>query len=104
MAEVKNNGSIELKQKKNYRKNSVNFQSELPADKIKASLIYACERDGGKYVSFGVNADGILIAGICINKQYYFAMLNKDRNVEYFDASDKYSLLKEIPSNLSVLS
>ena len=101
MAEIKSVEAIQLG--KRTRGNKVSFQAESPSEKIKRGLINACERDGGRYVSFS-GIDGILIAAVKMDNDFYFAILDKDRKIQYFDSTERYSLIKEISGELSVLN
>lgn len=110
--EVKNNGMIELKPNnwKKQKNNKVSFQAESPMDKIKETMKNACARDGGKYIDFGLNVNGILVGGCMYAllasdaKTPHFVLLDRDRNLTFVPATEKYSLLKEIPINLSILN
>jgi hypothetical protein len=85
------------------QKNRISFQAESPAEKIKRGIINACTRDGGRFVKF-FETVGILVGAVKMDNDFYFAVLDKDRKVQYFDSTERYSLLKEIPGELSVLN
>lgn len=100
MVEVKSVEAIQLGKKGG---NKVTFQAESPAEKIKRGIISACTRDGGRYVKFFDTA-GILVAAVKMDNDFYFAVLDKDRKIQYFDSTERYSLIKEISGELSVLN
>lgn len=100
MVEVKSVEAIKLGKRNG---NKVTFQAESPAEKIKRGIISACTRDGGRYVKFFDTA-GILVAAVKMDNDFYFAVLDKDHKIQYFDSTERYSLIKEIPGELSVLN
>lgn len=104
MAEVKNYGSIELNTKKGKRRNNITFQAESPAEKTKERMLRALERDNGRYVSFGPGCDGILIGAAYHEKAYQFIFIDKDRKVSYMPGTERYKLVNQVSSDLSVLN
>lgn len=101
MAEIKSVEAIQLG--KRTKNNKVSFLAESPSEKIKRGIINACQRDGGRYVRFA-DTDGILVAAVKMDNDFYFAVLDKDRKIQYFDSTERYSLIKEISGELSVLN
>lgn len=97
--EVKSSEALQVGKKRS----KVVFQAESPADKIRRSLINVCERDGGRYIHFD-ELFGILVGAVRIKDDYFFAIIDKDRKVQYVESTERYSLVKDIPGDLSVLN
>ena len=70
------------------------------------------EKVGGKYVHFDdINhTEGLLVAGVIDSidgdvsaDNICFAVVDRDRNVQYVNNNEHFSVLREVPNNLSVL-
>lgn len=70
----------------------------------KSFLKKTIQRDGGRFISFGINDMGILAAGVEKNHIFYFIYVNKDRQIKLKSTKSGYKLLREVPNNLSVLN
>ena len=123
MTEVKLNGSIDLsipvKKANDTRKSVKKEHKELrprvkTVDEIKQNVSNALEKVGGKYVRFDDidHTEGLLIAGVidAVGREdapavetVCFAVVDRDRNVQYVNHNEHFSVLREVSNNLSVL-
>lgn len=121
MTEVKLNGSIDLSipvkkinpvRKQVKKEPRVSIPRVRSVDEIKQSVTTALEKVGGKYVHFDdINhTEGLLVAGVIDSidgvvsaDNICFAVVDRDRNVQYVNNNEHFSILREVPNNLSVL-
>lgn len=123
MTEVKLNGSIDLSipvkkandTRKPVKKEHKDFRPRVKTvDEIKQNVSNALEKVGGKYVRFDDidHTEGLLIAGVidAVGREdapavetVCFAVVDRDRNVQYVNHNEHFSVLREVSNNLSVL-
>ena len=72
-------------------------------EQTREMLTQTLQKDGGKFVTFGVGEDGILCAALEQDEKFYFLWLDKDRKTQITSTKESYKLLRDIPNNLSVL-
>ena len=72
-------------------------------EQTREMLTQTLQKDGGKFVTFGVGEDGILCAALERDEKFYFLWLDKDRKTQITSTKESYKLLRDIPNNLSVL-
>lgn len=121
MTEVKLNRSIDLsipvkkvQPNKHVKKEPKNNRPRVKtAEEIKQNVINALEKVGGKYVHFDdlEHTEGLLIAGAIDTfdgktnpvETICFVVMDKDRNIQYINNNEHFTVLREPTNNLSVL-
>jgi hypothetical protein len=92
------------KDKRNgYKRRFSKEEKEKRKDELRELIKRTVIKDGGRFVSFSPEKYGLLVAGVEQNGKLFFAVMNKDRNIEYVPMRETYKLMKEIPVDLSVL-
>lgn len=93
---------VESGNKNREKKPRVDKQQRV--EQTREMLTQTLQKDGGKFVTFGVGEDGILCAALERDEKFYFLWLDKDRKTQIKSTKESYKLLREIPNNLSVLN
>ena len=93
---------VESRNKNREKKPRVDKQQRV--EQTREMLTQTLQKDGGKFVTFGVGEDGILCAALERDEKFYFLWLDKDRKTQIKSTKESYKLLREIPNNLSVLN
>ena len=93
---------VESGNKSREKKPRVDKQQRV--EQTREMLTQTLQKDGGKFVTFGVGEDGILCAALERDEKFYFLWLDKDRKTQIKSTKESYKLLREIPNNLSVLN
>lgn len=115
MAEVNVNGSIDLNLNRGKRVNNdkrprIKREERKPRVKTDeeyiAQLEAAMQKAGGRYVKFDDidHTEGLMIAGVqCKNGSYMFAVMNRDRKVQFIGNNEHFSVIRDVPASLYVL-
>lgn len=115
LAEVSFNNSIELPRvkkntnnEKNHRvkKNNAREKKHVYSfEEIQKNITESLVRTGGRYVRFDnpEHSEGLMCAGVSIDNAIFFAIINKDRKIEYVPSNIHYTVLRYPSNNLSVL-
>lgn len=93
---------VESGNKNREKKPRVDRQQRV--EQTREMLTQTLQKDGGKFITFGVSEDGILCAALERDEKFYFLWLDKDRKTQIKSTKESYKLLREIPNNLSVLN
>lgn len=88
----------------NRRSSTPMFQAETPKETARKKVLNAVKRDAGKYISFPDEGITGLFAGACMYDNYpHFVIIDKDRKAQYVNADNVFTMVKQVPGNLSIL-
>ena len=85
-------------EQRSLRERRANFKSS------RDRIIRAINKDGGRYIEFNENEMGLLVCGVEYQNKLNFIFIDKDRRICCKHHGETYRLLREIPSQLSVLN
>ena len=85
-------------EQRSLRERRANFKSS------RDRIIRAINKDGGRYIEFNENEMGLLVCGVEYQNKLNFIFIDKDRRICFKHHGETYHLLREIPSQLSVLN
>lgn len=111
MTEVNVNGSIDLNINRGKKVNNIH-KKDVRKPHIKkdedyiAQLESAMQKAGGRYVKFDDidHTEGLMIAGVQTkDNKYMFAVMNRDRNVQFVGNNEHFSVIRNVPASLYVL-
>lgn len=115
MTEVNVKGSIDLNVNRGKRVSNnqrTHFKKDECKPRVKtdeeyiAQLNAAMQKAGGRYVKFDNvdHTEGLMIAGVQSNDgKYMFAIVDRDRHIQYVGNNEHFSVIRGVPASLYVL-
>lgn len=73
-------------------------------ENAKQRTVAAIKKDGGRFVRFEEKRYGLLVCAVECQKKLNFLYIDKDRKIECVPVSETFSLMRQLPGDLSVLN